>query len=54
MSGAIENLSYQDKISMIRNRYKSTKDLWTYMVERRKFTLLSPLNFVLLSWLLDA
>ena len=53
MSG-IEQLSYQDKISMIRSRYKSTKDLWTYMVERRKYIPLIHLNFVIYSWLLDA
>ena len=33
----IENLNYNDKVSMIRNRYKSTKDLHTYMTERRKY-----------------
>ena len=33
----IENLNYADKVSMIRNRYKSTKDLHIYMTERRKY-----------------
>ena len=51
---SIEQLSYHDKISMIRNRYKSTKDLWLYMTERRKFNLLLQNNFVFPSWLLDA
>jgi hypothetical protein len=32
----VERLSVHDKISMIKNRYKSTKDLWLYMTERRK------------------
>jgi hypothetical protein len=39
---------------MIRNRYKSTKDLWLYMTERRKFNLLLQNNFMFPSWLLDA
>ena len=51
---SIEQLSYHDKISMIRNRYKSTKDLWLYMTERRKFNLLLQNNFMFPSWLLDA
>ena len=51
---SIEQLSYHDKISMIRNRYKSTKDLWLYMTERRKFNLLLQNNFMIPSWLLDA
>ena len=33
----IENLNYNDKVSMIRNRYKSTKDIYLYMTERRKY-----------------
>ena len=35
-ASAIENLSYSDKVSMIINRYKSTKDIYIYMTERRK------------------
>ena len=34
----MEKLSYQDKVMMIRQRYKTTKDLHTYMSERRKYT----------------
>ena len=33
----LENLNYSDKVSMIRNRYKTTKDLYIYMTERRKY-----------------
>ena len=33
----LENLNYNDKVSMIRNRYKSTKDIYIYMTERRKY-----------------
>lgn len=44
---SIEQLSYQDKISIIRSRYKSTKDLYVYMTERRKLILLLRLKFVL-------
>ena len=51
---SIEQLSYQDKINMIRSRYKSTKDLWIYLVERRELIFLLRLKFVLPSWLLDA
>ena len=34
---SIDQLSVNDKMTMIRNRYKSTKDLWIYMVERCKY-----------------
>ena len=32
----IAQLSSMDKMAMIRQRYKSTKDMWLYMTERRK------------------
>ena len=52
---SIDQLSVQDKISMIRNKYKTTKDLWTYMTERRKsFLLLSYLIIIFCSRLVDA
>ena len=47
-------ISVADKLNMIRQRYKSTKDLHTYMVERRKLTYSH--NHIVLSFsgLLDA
>ena len=30
----IESLSYDEKVRMVMLRYKSAKDLWTYMTER--------------------
>ena len=43
--------SIATKIMLLRSRYRSTKDLWLYMTERRKYPLLSPFCF---SWISDA
>ena len=40
MEGAQERVnsySTQQKIMLLRLRYKSTKDLWLYMTQRRKY-----------------
>ena len=34
---SFDQLTYQDKITMIRNRYKSTKEIYLYMTERLGF-----------------
>ena len=36
MQGAPLNLSHQQKILMLRQRYRSTKDLWLYMTQKCK------------------
>ena len=41
----MEKLSYEEKINMIRQRYRSTKDLWLYLTERCTYT---PLLLLLL------
>ena len=33
---AMDGLSVQDKLNLIRQRFKTTKDLWIYTTERRK------------------
>ena len=37
MSNRPLNLSYQQKVMILRQRYRSTKDLWLYMTEKCKF-----------------
>jgi hypothetical protein len=51
---SIKQLPYQDKMSIVRQRYKSTKDLWLYMTERRKLNLHTSSTFMLHSAILDA
>jgi hypothetical protein len=33
----LETLTHGQKILLLRSRFKSTKDLWLYLTERRKF-----------------
>ena len=48
----MSNISYEEKMNMIRQRYRSTKDLWLYMTERCKYSL--PLLTLFTRWLFDA
>ena len=39
MDGQGLHLSYHQKVLILRQRYRSTKDLWLYMTEKRKYCL---------------
>ena len=47
----MESLSYEDKVQLIRERYKGSKDLHTYMVTKRKYFF--TLSNLILSHLVD-
>ena len=38
-NGGAPEYSYQQKILMLRQRYRSTKDLWLYLSHQRKLRL---------------
>ena len=36
----MQSLSRKEKIRLIRDRYRKTEDLWTYMTERSKYSII--------------
>ncbi len=42
----VQNLTHQQKIMLIRSRFKTTKDMWLYLTERCKLTPLHSCRFL--------